>query len=78
MPPHPSQLEPDGVTRSFATDSPLNVVYDFSYDGTMRSVEESLGRMGLDRLDILYLHDPDVPGLSVGEVMAGAGRARAK
>ena len=75
VPPHPSQLEPDGVTRSFATDSPLNVVYDFSYDGTMRSVEESLGRMGLDRLDILYLHDPDVPGLSVGEVMAGAGRA---
>lgn len=75
VPPHPSQLEPDGVTRSFATDSPLNVVYDFSYDGTMRSVEESLDRMGLDRLDILYLHDPDVPGLSVPEVMAGAGRA---
>ncbi len=75
VPPHPSQLEPDGVTRSFATDSPLNVVYDFSYDGVMRSVEESLGRMKLDRLDILYLHDPDVPGLSVSEVMVGAGRA---
>lgn len=73
--PHPSQLEPDGATRSFATDSPLNVVYDFSYDGVMRSLEESLCRMGLDRLDILYLHDPDVPGLSVPEVMAGAGRA---
>lgn len=75
VPPHPSQLEPDGVTRSFATDSPLNVVYDFSYDGTMRSFEESLGRLGLDRLDILYIHDPDVMGLTVKEVMAGAGRA---
>ncbi len=75
VPPHPSQLDPDGATRSFASDSPLNVLYDFSYDGTMRSFEESLRRMDLDRLDILYLHDPDVMRLSVNEVMAGAGRA---
>lgn len=75
MPPHPSQLEPDGVTRSFVTDSPLNVVYDYTYDGVMRSLDESLTRLGLDRLDILYVHDPDVPELSVGEVMTGAGRA---
>lgn len=33
--------------------------WDFSRDGILRSVEDSLERMGLDRIDILYLHDPD-------------------
>ena len=38
---------------------PVNPVYDFSYDGVMRSVEESLHRLGLDRVDVLHIHDPD-------------------
>lgn len=33
--------------------------WDFSRDGVLRSVEASLERTGLDRFDILYLHDPD-------------------
>jgi D-threo-aldose 1-dehydrogenase len=33
--------------------------WDFSRDGILRSVEASLERLGLDRIDILYLHDPD-------------------
>jgi D-threo-aldose 1-dehydrogenase len=33
--------------------------WDFSRDGILRSVEESLGRLGLDRVDILYVHDAD-------------------
>ena len=33
--------------------------YDFSYDGVMRSLEESLKRLRLDRVDLLYIHDPD-------------------
>ncbi|WP_407159003.1 aldo/keto reductase [Bradyrhizobium sp. STM 3557] len=33
--------------------------FDFSYDGVMRSVDESLARLGLDRIDILLVHDPD-------------------
>jgi D-threo-aldose 1-dehydrogenase len=33
--------------------------FDFSRDGVLRSVEESLERTGLDRFDILYLHDPE-------------------
>lgn len=33
--------------------------WDFSRDGILRSVEASLERTGLDRLDVLYLHDPD-------------------
>ncbi|GAA1955867.1 aldo/keto reductase [Microbacterium deminutum] len=34
-------------------------VWDFSRDGILRSVEQSLERTGLERFDILYLHDPD-------------------
>lgn len=34
-------------------------VFDYSYDGVMRSVEESLRRTGLERIDILWIHDPD-------------------
>lgn len=33
--------------------------FDYSYDGTMRSFEDSLQRMGLERLDILFIHDID-------------------
>lgn len=40
-------------------ESPVGQVPDYSYDGTMRSVEESLARLGLDRVDILHIHDPD-------------------
>ncbi|MEM7642546.1 MAG: aldo/keto reductase [Pseudomonadota bacterium] len=35
--------------------------YDYSYDGTMRSIEHSLERLGVDRIDILFAHDIDVP-----------------
>ncbi|MDW4500028.1 aldo/keto reductase [Sulfitobacter sp. D35] len=35
-------------------------VYDYGYDGVMRSVEFSLERLGIDRIDILYAHDLDV------------------
>lgn len=37
----------------------LEAVFDFSYDGVMRSLEESLARLRLDRVDVVYLHDPD-------------------
>ena len=32
---------------------------DYSRDGVLRSVEASLERLGLDRIDILFVHDPD-------------------
>ena len=35
-------------------------VYDYSYDGIMRSLEFSLERLGVDRVDILLVHDIDV------------------
>ena len=37
----------------------LQVVFDFSRDGVLRSVEESLRRLGLDSVDMLLIHDPD-------------------
>ena len=36
---------------------PFDVVFDYSYDGVMRSFEDSLQRLGLARIDILYVHD---------------------
>lgn len=51
---------------------PLNPVFDFSYDATMRSVEESLERLGLDRADILLIHDPDE---HFAQALSGAYRA---
>jgi D-threo-aldose 1-dehydrogenase len=36
---------------------PFDPVYDYSYDGIMRSFEDSLQRLGLARIDILYVHD---------------------
>jgi D-threo-aldose 1-dehydrogenase len=38
---------------------PLRPQFDFSYDGALRSFEASLERMGLERVDVLHVHDPD-------------------
>src|SRR5258708_33989591 len=50
-PPEPGQ--------AFVGTPPVNPVFDFSYDGAMRSVDESLERLQLGRIDILHIHDPD-------------------
>jgi D-threo-aldose 1-dehydrogenase len=39
---------------------PFNSHFDYSYDGTMRSFEDSLQRLALERIDILFIHDIDV------------------
>lgn len=36
---------------------PFDVVFDYSFDGAMRSLEESLERLGLARVDMLLIHD---------------------
>jgi D-threo-aldose 1-dehydrogenase len=63
-PPEPGQ--------AFRGTPPVNPVFDFSYDGVMRSVEESLERLGLARIDILHIHDPDN---HYNEALDGAYRA---
>lgn len=37
----------------------FEVVWDYSYDGVMRAYEQSLLRLGLDRIDALLIHDPE-------------------
>jgi D-threo-aldose 1-dehydrogenase len=60
-------LEPNPDHRPGQTDignlfdvpSTLRRRFDFSRDGVLRSVEDSLDRLGVDRIDILFVHDPD-------------------
>lgn len=51
VPPEPGQ--------AFVGTPPVNPTFDFSYEGVMRSIEESRARMGIERFDILHIHDPD-------------------
>lgn len=51
--------ERTGLDRFFDTPS-RREVYDYGYDGVMRSIAFSLERLGLDRIDILYVHDIDL------------------
>jgi D-threo-aldose 1-dehydrogenase len=45
------------VRHGYATPMPFAPVFDYSYDAVMRSYEESLQRLGLARIDMLYIHD---------------------
>ena len=55
--------DPIGADRmddgGFVVPATLRRRWDFSRDGILRSIEASLTRLGLDRIDIAYLHDPD-------------------
>lgn len=49
-----------GNNQSFYLANPgMHLELDYSYDGVMRSLEDSLKRWDLDRIDILHIHDPD-------------------
>jgi D-threo-aldose 1-dehydrogenase len=74
FPPHPSQFQSDGKP-AFDTPSKLNVRYDYSYDGAMHSVEDTLRRMNVGRIDIAFVHDPDSGGSSVAAVVGGCAKA---
>ncbi|NEA66226.1 aldo/keto reductase [Streptomyces sp. SID12488] len=51
---------PRGVdTEGFVVRDDLRRQWNFSRDGVLRSIESTLERTGLDRLDVVYLHDPD-------------------
>ncbi|SER22933.1 aldo/keto reductase [Lentzea albida] len=49
----------DDLADGFAVPATHRRVWDFSADGVRRSLEASLTRLGLDRVDVVYLHDPD-------------------
>ncbi|MBX2806171.1 MAG: aldo/keto reductase [Hyphomicrobiales bacterium] len=48
------------VTYNFLDIPNERVVYDYTYDGVMRSHEDSLKRLGVDQIDILLVHDVDI------------------
>ncbi|MGW1711734.1 aldo/keto reductase [Streptomyces sp. NPDC002156] len=55
----PAQEGGDDLANGFAVPATLRRVWDFSGDGVRRTLEASLERLGLDRVDVVYLHDPD-------------------
>lgn len=58
----------DGLDKWF--DVPARKeVYDYTYDGVMRSVEFSLERLGVDRIDILFAHDIDLANHGTQEAL---------
>lgn len=50
---------PERDDHGFDVPATKRRVWDFSADGVRRSLESSLEVLGLDRIDIVYLHDPD-------------------
>ncbi|PZF77491.1 aldo/keto reductase [Aestuariivirga litoralis] len=48
-----------GIGKFFDTPS-RREIYDYSYDGFMRSIEFSLERLGVDSIDVIFIHDVDV------------------
>ncbi|WP_026547897.1 aldo/keto reductase [Paenarthrobacter nicotinovorans] len=56
--------------EGFDVPADLRRVWDPTEAGIRRSLEESLDRLGLDRVDILYLHDPDAYDLEAGITQA--------
>ena len=45
------------ATEPYRHPLPFNTAYDYTYDGVMRAFEDSLQRLGLARIDVLYAHD---------------------
>jgi D-threo-aldose 1-dehydrogenase len=65
----------DSLNSGWHGAPPLDAYFDFSYDAALRSLDESLERLGLDRIDIALVHDPDD---HYEEALAGAFRALAR
>ena len=63
-------------SQSFKGQDPnKDTIFDFSYDGAMRSFEESLKRLQLNSIDILHLHDPDLHPDHLSQAKKGAIKA---
>jgi len=80
-PPAPGGSPPagDDLAHGFAVPADRHRVWDFSADGVRRSIEESLRRLGLDRIDVAYLHDPDEhAGQALTEAYPALERLRAE
>lgn len=52
--------DPSRDTGLWVSAAPFDVTIDYSYDGVMRSIEDSMSRLMVDRIDIALIHDIDV------------------
>ncbi|RUR02080.1 aldo/keto reductase [Labedella endophytica] len=64
--PNPAGAGDLDLENDFHVPADLRREWDLTSDGVRRSVEESLERLGLDRIDVLYLHDPERHSLRQG------------
>lgn len=71
--PNPADAGGLDLDHDFHVPTTLRRERDFSADGVRRSLAESLERLGLDRVDILYLHDPEGPELDANLASAVPG-----
>ncbi|MFC7259418.1 aldo/keto reductase [Streptomyces lutosisoli] len=55
----PTDAGGDDLADGFAVPATHRRVWDFSADGVRRGLDASLERLGLDHVDVVYLHDPD-------------------
>ena len=62
----------------FAGELPFLPTFDFSYDATMRSFEDSLQRLGMNRVDLLLIHDCDEWSQGAGTAMPCGPSSRAR
>lgn len=75
--PNPEPTGSDLDSGGFDLPDDLTRVRDYSRDGVRRSLEASLERLGLDRVDIVYVHDPeDFMDQAVGEAVPALAELR--
>jgi D-threo-aldose 1-dehydrogenase len=67
--PTPDRAGQRDDAHGFAVPAAFERVWDFSADGVRRSLDESLRRLGLDRVDVLYLHDPEESGTDLDSAL---------
>jgi D-threo-aldose 1-dehydrogenase len=63
--PSPETADRLDDAHQFAVPASLRRVWDFTAEGIRRSLEESLERLGLDTVDVVYLHDPEEDDLDL-------------
>jgi len=55
----PAGADIDPQDANYPQDEPVGIVFDYTADGIRRSIEASLERLELERIDIALIHDPD-------------------
>lgn len=74
-------FRPTGDFSGYTGGLPHHLQFDYSHDGTLRAIEQSLLRLGRDRIDIALIHDVDFwthgesVSLRIAEAMDGAVKA---